>query len=108
MTDLIEDFRNTSELRTRCYLLGAMLRRENKHYEVCGISIGDHIKNLYFQAGIRHCWDVVRQCSSLLNHTVDSISPFITAVLVNGKQVFGKPKVKRNETLVISISEICS
>jgi len=47
----------------------------------------EHLRGLYNYAGSIHCWQVVRYCSSLLGHTVDSISPFITAVLVHGKQV---------------------
>lgn len=47
----------------------------------------EHLRGLYNHAGGLHCWQVVRYCSSLLGHTVDSISPFITAVLVHGKQV---------------------
>lgn len=50
--------------------------------------VGDLLRSLYQQAGCLRYWMVVRYCSSLLNHTVDSISPFITAVLVKGKQVF--------------------
>jgi len=42
---------------------------------------------LYHQAGCLRHWAAVRYVSSLLHHTVDSISPFITAVLVHGKQV---------------------
>lgn len=52
------------------------------------ILVGDHLRSLYQQAGGLRYWMVVRYCSSLLNHTVDSISPFITGVLVKGKQVF--------------------
>lgn len=47
----------------------------------------DNLKVLYQQAGGLRYWMVVRYCSSLLHHTVDSISPFITGVLVKGKQV---------------------
>jgi phosphorylase kinase alpha/beta subunit len=54
--------------------------------------VEEHLENLYHHAGCLHYWVVVRYCSSLLNHTVDSISPFITTVLVNGKQVIKKKK----------------
>lgn len=42
---------------------------------------------LYHRAGALRYWRAVRYCSSLLHHIVDSISPFITTVLVNGKEV---------------------
>lgn len=50
-------------------------------------SVRDNLRSLYQQAGSLRFWMAVRYCSSLLNHTVDSISPFITGVLVKGKQV---------------------
>jgi len=37
------------------------------------------------QAGSLRHWSAVRLCSSLLFQLVDSISPFITTVLVHGK-----------------------
>lgn len=55
------------------------------------ITVEDHLKALYQQAGSLRYWMAVRYCSSLLNHTVDSISPFITGVLVKGKQVNNDP-----------------
>lgn len=42
---------------------------------------------IYHKAGSLRYWRAVRYCSSLLHHIVDSISPFITTVLVNGKQL---------------------
>lgn len=45
------------------------------------------LKGIYHRAGCLRHWAAVRYVSSLLHHTVDSISPFITAVLVHGKQV---------------------
>jgi len=50
-------------------------------------SVRDNLRSLYQQAGSLRFWMAVRYCSSLLHHTVDSISPFITGVLVKGKQV---------------------
>lgn len=52
-----------------------------------GTTALEALKGLYHSAGVLRHWRAVRYCSSLLNHTVDSISPFITTVLVNGKQV---------------------
>lgn len=55
--------------------------------------VGDYLRTLYQQAGCLRYWTAVRYCSSLLNHTVDSISPFITGVLVKGKQVNICPRI---------------
>lgn len=58
--------------------------------QVNGTNALESLKSLYHSAGVLRHWRAVRYCSSLLNHTVDSISPFITTVLVNGKQVNGE------------------
>ncbi|KAF4522804.1 hypothetical protein B566_EDAN014848 [Ephemera danica] len=71
----------------RSRLIALLLKREGPHYEFSGLTVMEHLRGLYHHAGCLRCWPVVRYCSSLLNHTVDSISPFITAVLVHGKQL---------------------
>lgn len=71
----------------QCQLWGILLNREGSDYEVNGQTVNDALTSLYHRAGTLRYWRVVRYCSSLLHHTVDSISPFITTVLVNGKQV---------------------
>lgn len=55
--------------------------------QINGTSVQDLITELYYKSGSLRYWRGVRYCSSLLRKTVDSISPFITTVLVNGKQV---------------------
>jgi hypothetical protein len=98
-------------------MIGVLLKREGPHYEFSGLTgifllnilwaiynlctkiVLEHLRGLYNYAGGLHCWQVVRYCSSLLGHTVDSISPFITAVLVHGKQVSQfakKPDIVKN------------
>ncbi|XP_050425684.1 probable phosphorylase b kinase regulatory subunit beta isoform X2 [Adelges cooleyi] len=74
-------------LYSQAQLYGILLKREGLEKEVLGSSIHTQLTNLYHTAGCLHYWIAVRYCSSLLRHTVDSISPFITAVLVNGKQL---------------------
>ncbi|XP_041971437.1 probable phosphorylase b kinase regulatory subunit beta isoform X2 [Aricia agestis] len=71
----------------QCQLWGILLEREGPLYEVNGTSVQSALKSLYAAAGAARHWRAVRYCSSLLNHTVDSISPFITTVLVSGKQI---------------------
>lgn len=70
-----------------CQLWGILLNREGPNYEVNGSTVFDALTTLYHRAGTLRYWRAVRYCSSLLHHTVDSISPFITTVLVNGKQL---------------------
>ncbi|XP_015430150.1 PREDICTED: probable phosphorylase b kinase regulatory subunit beta [Dufourea novaeangliae] len=85
--NILTEIRNNKSLYALCQLYGILLKREGIKYEFNEITVGDHLKSLYQQAGCLRYWTVVRYCSSLLNHTVDSISPFITGVLVKGKQI---------------------
>ncbi|XP_021927743.1 probable phosphorylase b kinase regulatory subunit beta isoform X5 [Zootermopsis nevadensis] len=85
--ELLDTLRNTEGVYARCQLYGMLLKREGLKYEFNGLTVEDHLKNLYHHAGCLRYWVAVRYCSSLLHHTVDSISPFITTVLVNGKQL---------------------
>ncbi|XP_018908570.1 probable phosphorylase b kinase regulatory subunit beta isoform X2 [Bemisia tabaci] len=85
--DLIEALRNCSGLYDKCQLLGILLKREGPSYVYNDMTVQEHLRALYYHAGSVHFWIAIRYCSSLLHHTVDSISPFITNVLVNGKQL---------------------
>lgn len=71
----------------KCQLFGFLLKREGLNFKVNDYTVEKHLQSLYHQAGCLRHWAVVRYTSSLLSHNVDSISPFITAVLVHGKQV---------------------
>ncbi|XP_034936041.1 probable phosphorylase b kinase regulatory subunit beta isoform X2 [Chelonus insularis] len=84
---IINELRNADGLYAKCQLYGIILKREGINYEINGMTVGDYLRALYQQAGSLRYWMAVRYCSSLLNHTVDSISPFITGVLVKGKQI---------------------
>ncbi|XP_013133618.1 PREDICTED: probable phosphorylase b kinase regulatory subunit beta isoform X3 [Papilio polytes] len=85
--DVVQALRATANIFAQCQLWGILLEREGPMYEVNGKTALESLKALYHSAGVLRHWRAVRYCSSLLNHTVDSISPFITTVLVNGKQL---------------------
>ncbi|XP_014223214.1 probable phosphorylase b kinase regulatory subunit beta isoform X2 [Trichogramma pretiosum] len=85
--NIINAIRNAAGLYAKCQLYGILLQREGENYEINGNLVGETLRSLYQQAGSLRFWMGVRYCSSLLNHTVDSISPFITGVLVKGKQI---------------------
>ncbi|XP_061515026.1 probable phosphorylase b kinase regulatory subunit beta isoform X2 [Anopheles gambiae] len=85
--DILEALRNTESIFLQCQLLGIILHREGSHYELAGESVHVRLTDLYYRAGTLRYWRAVRYCSSLLRHIVDSISPFITTLLVNGKQI---------------------
>ena len=60
--------------------------------------VKDKLERLSRQAGTLRHWSVVRYCSSILKKIVESISPYITSVLVNGKQMtIGQPD---NESII--------
>jgi phosphorylase kinase alpha/beta subunit len=87
LPDILEALRSTESIYCQCQLWGILLRREGPNYEVNGTTVHQSLTNLYYRAGSLRYWRGVRYCSSLLRHIVDSISPFITTVLVNGKQI---------------------
>lgn len=120
--NILNELRNSVGLYAKCQLYGILIKREGINFEINGVtgilsllplfdfishhdflhsiayfyhfSVRDHLTSLYQQAGSLRFWMVVRYCSSLLNHTVDSISPFITGVLVKGKQVLNIYKLR--------------
>ncbi|PZC81128.1 hypothetical protein B5X24_HaOG213229 [Helicoverpa armigera] len=85
--DIVAALRSLENIFAQCQLWGILLEREGPLFEVNGTNALESLKSLYHSAGVLRHWRAVRYCSSLLNHTVDSISPFITTVLVNGKQL---------------------
>lgn len=87
MHEICAILRETDSVFTHCQLLGIVLNREGPNYEINGTSVHSLLTSLYYRAGTLRYWRGVRYCSSLLRHIVDSISPFITTVLVNGKQI---------------------
>lgn len=85
--EIIDKIKQMESIYGRCQLFGILLKREGSDFQVFDRPVMKHLQNLYHQAGGLRYWAAVRYTSSLLNHTVDSISPFITAVLVHGKQL---------------------
>lgn len=71
----------------QCQLWGIVMEREGPLYTVNNYTVQQALAQLYHRSGSLRYWRAVRYCSSLLHHIVDSISPFITTVLVNGKEV---------------------
>ncbi|XP_013783475.2 probable phosphorylase b kinase regulatory subunit beta [Limulus polyphemus] len=95
--DIVETLHQTTTLHGQSQLLGILWYREGPQFWVDGTSVKDRLDKLTRQAGgLRH-WSVVRYCSSVFGKLVDSISPYITSILVQGKQitvgVFGHEEV---------------
>ncbi|KAL3283310.1 hypothetical protein HHI36_006458 [Cryptolaemus montrouzieri] len=85
--EILEAIKFEESLYAKCQLFGFLLKKEGKKFKVQEYTVEEHLLHLYHQAGCFRHWAAVRYTSSLLNHTVDSISPFITALLVHGKQL---------------------
>ena len=52
------------------------------HFSVIGL-----LEEMNKTAGMLRYWSAVRYSSSLLHQMIDSISPYVTQILVNGKRV---------------------
>ncbi|CAD7086045.1 unnamed protein product [Hermetia illucens] len=85
--EIIQRLRETDSIFCLCQLWGVLYNREGPQFEVNDISASQALIQLYHRAGSLRYWRAVRYCSSILHHIVDSISPFITTVLVNGKEL---------------------
>ncbi|XP_076321382.1 putative phosphorylase b kinase regulatory subunit beta isoform X1 [Tachypleus tridentatus] len=86
-SDILEALSHSDTLYGQSQLLGILWYREGPHFWMDGISIKERLEKLARQAGALRHWSVVRYCSSILGKLVDSISPYITSILVQGKQI---------------------
>lgn len=91
--DIIDAFKHCDTLHAQSQLLGILWEREGPYFSFPdGFMVKDKLERLSRQAGTLRHWSVVRYCSSILKKIVESISPYITSVLVNGKQMtIGQP-----------------
>ena len=71
------------------------------------ISVTQRLENLNRKAGALRHWGAVRYSSSLLKQMVDSISPFVTQILVNGKQVSVSRDIARDVLAASPVSPLC-
>jgi len=72
-------------LQGQAYLLGILQERLHAEFVIDNKTIRERLIQVKRQAGSLRHWSAVRLSSSLLFQLVDSISPFITTVLVHGK-----------------------
>uniref|UniRef100_A0A0K2TG70 Phosphorylase b kinase regulatory subunit n=1 Tax=Lepeophtheirus salmonis TaxID=72036 RepID=A0A0K2TG70_LEPSM len=68
-------------------MLGLILRRDGPDYCIDGHTVKKRLQKLNETSGSMRYWAAMRYSSSLLEQMVESISPYITAILVSGKQV---------------------
>ncbi|XP_066917591.1 phosphorylase b kinase regulatory subunit beta-like [Clytia hemisphaerica] len=101
--DIKNLFGNSSGMTNKMTCLQMLQQRHGPAFDLNGKAIRDCIQELYTQACYVHKWSVVRQGATLLNKTVASLAPSVTAMLVAGKQVtigvFGKEETVISEPL---------
>lgn len=84
---LTELLRTCTELSGQSQLLAILLEREGAKYSIDDISIEDRLERVSQLACQARNWSVVRYCSAVLKRSVESLSPWLTSILVNGKQI---------------------
>lgn len=85
--EIMQVLRSVSSLKGQTQLLGMILGKEGLGYHIDGVPLKDRISQVLAAASSLRVWSVVRTCTALLSKEVESISPYITTVLVYGKQV---------------------
>ncbi|KAL3244039.1 hypothetical protein MRX96_019610 [Rhipicephalus microplus] len=85
--EIVEALVSVDTLNGQSQLLGILWNRVSPSFTIDGVMLKDRLEKLTRQAGALKHWAVVRRCSSILGKVVDSLSPYITAILVNGKQI---------------------
>lgn len=84
---LIDILKTCTELSGQSQLLAILWEREGAKYCIDDCSVEDRLERLSQQACQRRNWSVVRYCSAVLKRSVESLSPWLTSILVNGKQI---------------------
>ena len=85
--EILRLFHNATSMNSKMICLQNLQERHGPAFDINGKAVRDTIQDLYTQACYVHNWSVVRRGAALLNKTVASLAPSVTAMLVAGKQV---------------------
>ncbi|OTF80695.1 phosphorylase b kinase regulatory subunit beta-like protein [Euroglyphus maynei] len=87
--EVVQALKSCQTLSGQSQLLWILLKREGPNYTLPGFgsTTKENIENVCQRAVQLRLWSVVRFCSSILKKFVDSISPNMTSILVNQKQI---------------------
>ncbi|XP_023336391.1 probable phosphorylase b kinase regulatory subunit beta isoform X4 [Eurytemora carolleeae] len=86
--EILEVLRNLNHLYGRIQLCGIILEREDSNFQIEeGLSVWKMIETLSVEAERLRYWAALRYSSSLLKRTVNSLSPYATQIIVNGKSL---------------------
>jgi len=85
--EIVDMIVSMNHVHGKLQLCGILLAREGCHFQIREKSVRQMIEELYKKAvGLRY-WSALRYASSLLRKTVDSLTPYATAIIVNGKSL---------------------
>lgn len=86
--DIINEILASDHVYNRIRLLGVLLRRHGENFNVTNdTTVKSRLEELNKKAGALRYWSAVRYSSSLLRQMIDSISPYVSQILVSGKHV---------------------
>ena len=86
--DILEVLRNLPHIYGSIQLLGILLRREGPDFLLSPeLRVKEKLERMHREAGTTRYWAALRYTSSLLQHLIDSICPYMTQIIVNGKKV---------------------
>lgn len=80
-------FKSCVEPSGQSQLLAVLRQREGSKFSIDGLNVDERLERLSQQACQARNWTVVRYCSSVLKRSVESLSPWLTSILVCGKQI---------------------
>jgi len=88
--DILELLMGLDHVYGTIQLLGILLKREGPDFKLRShkyCSIKEVLEYMHKEAGQRRYWAALRYSSSLLTQLMDSISPYVTQIIVKGKTV---------------------
>ena len=86
--DILEAVRSLDHVYGTIQLLGLLLRREGPDFRLGpDTTVRGRLEVLHQEAGHSRYWAALRYSSSLLRQLLDSISPYVTQIIVKGKTV---------------------
>lgn len=87
LVELLRGCGSNGELSGQSQLLALLWEREGPKYCLDEQSVEQRLERVSSLACQSRNWSVVRYCSAVLRRSVESLSPWLTSILVNGKQI---------------------
>ena len=85
--DILEILKSLDHVYGSIQLLGIVLQREGADFRLGDQSVKERLELMHKEAGHSRYWAALRYSSSLLQQLIDSISPYVTQIIVKGKTV---------------------